>query len=397
MKKILALALALIMLVSVMSALSVSAENIDLTPSLTYRSYEGAGFVVSGNSATLNASIKREQTNYASMDFVGEFPSKTSLNEHVTQTIKIDVMPIFDRPLYQNTYYASAYFNVLSRNYGMPTVGPLPKNRTAAECHDTIMYSIYCKDAEGNLAMQLYYMGNYPNYYVIPVPNFAEKLGEAFTLTTVWHADNKVTFICDGEELGTFDNATAAVTASLGRKEYLSIGYNGMGTARNGSNPVKLTVSDVKISHGHTAAANDADSTGDSLCTVCGMVAEHVHTPAADDGDCTTAILCTSCGEVTTPAMSSHMAAIDNFKYATETEKGYTGDVVCYLCNHEISKGEETPMLPKTSSSSSNQPANNTAIYVYIAIGAAVLVVAAVVVVLVVRKKQNRKEPKDSV
>ena len=637
MKKNLALCLALIMMASLLPVLGVSAEEaaFDLSAATTVTNSSDdtpVGFIVTGNSATLNGSMNRAQSNNAILDFVGVFPSTTNLDEHVTQTIKIDTMPIFNAPNFQNTYYASGYFNTLTRNYHAATATPLPTNKTKAESHDSIMYSIYCKDDDGNLGMKYYNMSGDGNYVAFEVITFAEKLGEAFTLTTVWHADNKVTFICDGEELGTFDNATFAATAKVARKQYLSIGYNAMGTATDGSNPVNLTVSDVKISHGDSTgtdtpaettppatndpaettppATNDPTDTtepeatipelietplyysdfakgpgaivdasantaviegkfedkgfeevhgvellnffrktqeeyliqdiciekmpvfsdpsggnshissgfymtcsrnytteqmdyikftiyredaagnlvialakigengksvvldteyplnkkvGDKFRIVCawhadgsvdlfcdgelihsydqsatyvgkrnstrknlfrigycsigaeatpaasmdvkitlsnlirGAVPTHYHTPAEDDGDCTTAVKCTTCKENAVEASPAHRPALRNPKYPTETETGYTGDMVCYQCDYVFSEGEEIPMLPKTSSSSSNQSANNTAIYVYIAIGAAVLVVAAVVVVLVVRNKQNRKEPKDSV
>ena len=637
MKKILAFFLVLIMMASLLPVLGVSAEEtaFDMAaPTYTIESTDATKvkFVVSGNSATLNGTMKREQTNYAALDYTGIFTSKENLDEYVTQTIKIDTMPVFNEANFQNTYYASGYFNVLTRNYGTATAEPLPTGKTKADSHDSIMYSIYRVDEEGNLAMQICYMSGDKNYTIVPVPNFAEKIGEAFTLTTVWHADNKVTFACDGESVGTFDNVTFAATRKAARKQYLSIGYNGMGTANDGENPVNLTVSDVKISHGDSTgtdtpaettppATNDpADTTppatndpsdttepdatipelietplfysdfakgpganvdlgtnttviegkfqdkgfeevhgveqvnffrkiqeeyiiqdiciekmpvfsdpsggnshissgfymtcsrnytteqmdyikftiyredaagnlvialakigengksvvldteyplnkkvGDKFRIVCawhadgsvdlfcdgelihsydqsatyvgkrnstrknlfrigycsfgaeatpaasmdvkitlsnlirGAVPTHYHTPAEDDGDCTTAVKCTTCKENAVEASPAHRPALRNPKYPTETETGYTGDMVCYQCDYVFSEGEEIPMLAKTSSSSSNQPANNTAIYVYIAIGAAVLVVAAVVVVLVVRKKQNRKEPKDSV
>lgn len=128
---------------------------------------------------------------------------------------------------------------------------------------------------------------------------------------------------------------------------------------------------------------------------ICGNIPDHVHTPAEDDGDCTTAIMCTSCGEVLLAAMPSHKATIANFKYATETETGYTGDQVCYLCNHEISKGEVTPMLAKIAgqngNNSNNQGVDNGAIFVYIVIGVAVLTAAAVVVIILVKRKKTEE------
>lgn len=467
MKRFFVLSLALIMLVSFLPVLGMGAEvSFDLSaPSYTYESTDATKvkFEVTGNSATLSGNMARaagETQNFVSVDYTGIFTSKSNVDEYVTQTVKIDEMPIYEKSSYNFQYRASGYFNTLTRNYGTPTALPIMNGRTKDQVHDSILYSIFRKDADGNLGLKLYCMSGDFNYVHVEVPKFAEKIGEAFTLTTIWHADNKVSFICDGEDLGTFDNVTFTHTRKAERKEYLSIGYETHGTkvSTYGEGTVKLTVSDVKITHGHTHTVNDTDgnclTTG--TCTECGnavTMTEHTpaaddgdcstpircsnsgctqivtpakthtpgaddgdcstdilcsnpgcnkvavpasaHTPAADDGDCTTAVMCSICGKVATPAMSSHQPAIANFKYATKTEAGYTGDTVCYVCGHEFSKGEVTPML--AGGTSNDQAVNDVAIYVYIAIGAVVLVAAAVVVILVIRKKQNRKEQPDSV
>ena len=467
MKSFLACFLVLIMLVSLLPVLVIAAEgNFDLSaPNFKYESTDATKvkFEVTGNSVTLSGNMarpKEKEHNFASLDYTGIFNSKTNLDEYVTQTIKIDAMPIFDNAGYNYHYRASGYFNTLSRNYGTPTALPLMGNKTKGELHDSILYCIYRKDAEGNLGLKLFHMSGDGNYRHIEVTMFAEKLGEAFTLTTIWQADNGVTFICDGETLGTFENVTFTHTRKNTRKEYLSIGYDTFGSkvSTYGEGTVNITVCDVEISHGHVHSINDTDGNcmTPGICTDCGAtitMPEHIpaeddgdcstpvlcsnpgcaqiivaakthapgaddgdcgtptlcsnpgctkeavpageHTPAEDDGDCTTDVMCTTCGKVAVHGNASHKPGIANFKYATKIEAGYSGDIICYLCDYVFSQGEEIPML--SGGTSNNQADDNIMPYVYIAIGAVVLGAAAVVVIVVIRKKQNQKVPKDSV
>ncbi len=303
-RRFLALALALVMVVGllpVLPVLTVSAVDeveetyFDLAPaaSNTYDSsipnYYVASkdatpvkFAVSGNTATLDGRMNRESTNSTSLNYRYVFTSATRVDEHVTQTINIETMPVFSNPTYDGTTSANGYYNMLTRNYQTATAEPRPSNGpNVADCDDRIMYTIYNKDEYGNLGMRIIYLsGDTSQRKTIDVEKFAEKVGIPFTLTTVWHADNKVSFVCDGEILGTYDNVTFAHKRDGALRESLVIGYNAYNTATTGENPVKLTVSNVKISHAHN--------------------------PAADDGDCTTAILCTSCGLATTAGKASH-------------------------------------------------------------------------------------------
>lgn len=50
-----------------------------------------------------------------------------------------------------------------------------------------------------------------------------------------------------------------------------------------------------------------------------------------------------ACGEVSDQA--AHTTEVVNAKEATQTETGYTGDTVCTVCQYEVSKGEEIPVI----------------------------------------------------
>ena len=53
--------------------------------------------------------------------------------------------------------------------------------------------------------------------------------------------------------------------------------------------------------------------------------------------------ICTECGAKDEGA--AHFPKVINAKDATETQTGYTGDVVCSICWRELEKGEQVPML----------------------------------------------------
>lgn len=377
MKKLFCLALSLIMFVGLLPVMNVSAvSDFDLTLANTLaskstwyttdnyylKSAEGVKFDLTSTTATLSGEMAQTVSNYTCMTFKDVC---IAITNHMTQTIKIDDMPIFSQPTYTRSVTASGYYNILTRNYRTATATPLPAGKGIADCHDVIMYSIYRKDADGNLGMQLYNV--YGGQAVTQEVPLAKKLGDTFVLTTIWHVDNRVTFYCDGESLGTFEKATFAEARTAARRESLTMGYASANAEGKGT--VKLTVSNVSLTDEHA--------------------------PVADDGDCTTDLYCSTCGEVAVAGLAAHKPAIANAKYPTETETGYTGDQVCYLCNHDIAKGEVIPVLEKTAqtgSNSDNQGVDNGVIFVYIGIGVVVLAAAAVVAIIIVkRKKQNQK------
>ena len=145
------------------------------------------------------------------------------------------------------------------------------------------------------------------------------------------------------------------------------------------------------------ATETEPGYTGDMVCSVCGAVllegfevpatggesAEeetvHVHSPVLKDSKEATEteagytgdIVCESCGEVLTqgveiPALSLdlpeqsetahvHTPTLKDSKEATETEAGYTGDIVCESCGEVLVEGSE---LAATESESSTQQEN---------------------------------------
>ena len=273
--------------------------------------------------ATLSGTMARSNSSYAALNFKDTFTSATNVDEHVTQTVTITDMPIFTNAQFGAAYTACGYFNVLTRNYSAATVG------ADSSKQDYILYSIYRKDEEGNLGLRIYNptLGATATQEVTA---FAEKMGVPFTLTTVWHAGSKVSFYCDGESLGTFENVAYASTSNGGRREYLSIGYLNYPDSTNPSN-VNLTVSNVQIAHAHEGGTATCKELAE--CAICGAEYGNLggHVPAADDGDCTTDILCSVCGEVLTPGQPHNYnkrVPADAYKKA-DTEREYYLSCVC--------------------------------------------------------------------
>lgn len=371
-KRLLVLFLTLVMLVPVLPA-AVLADTQEPIPELIENEifYDdlsiGPGFTIAttGNSATLEGNfVDKTWTDFRCLENLNVFTE--TQDEYLIQDICIEKMPVFSTIHGGNAHVTSGFFMACNRNY-----------RDAGM--DYIKHTIYRTDDEGNLAIALakksasgsiVYEESYP---------LGKKVGETFRLMTVWHLDGSVEIYCDGTLIHSYDQtATYIGSRNSARKNFLRIGYCAMGaeTTAATSMDVKITISNF----------------------IRGNIPEHVHTPAEDDGDCTTAVKCTTCDEIAIEASPAHRAALANYKRATETEKGYSGDRVCYLCDYVFSMGEETPMLAKSAlSATNNQNVNNIAIYVYIAIGAVVLAAAAVVVIVVIRKKQNRKAPTDPV
>ena len=363
-KRIVALILTLVMLIPALPA-AVFADTPEALPDLVEKEINladftkiGSGFTVdtASNSATVEGKITDgKSTEFRSLDLLNVFSEIK--DEYIIQEICIEKIPVFSTPTKANAHVSSGYFMACVRNF-------------SKEGMDYISFSILRTDDAGNLSIALATKNEKGSNILGTAYPLNKKVGDTFKLTTAWHKDGSVELYCDDVLIQAYDTTATYYGASNStRKNCIRIGYCSYGAT--GDMDVKITLKKL----------------------IRGNVPDHVHTPAADDGDCTTAILCTSCGEVATPAMPSHKAAIDNFKYATETEKGYTGDEVCYLCNHEISKGEETPVLEKTAvqsaNNSNNQGVDIGGIFVYIVIGVAVLA-AAVVVLIVIRKKKTK-------
>ena len=367
-KRILALFLTLIMLIPVLPAAVSADDSQDTIPELVEKEMNlsdftkiGSGMSIDGlnNSAKIEGAIvDGARTEFRSIDLLNVFTEYR--DEYIIQEICIEKMPVFTKPTKANAHVSSGFFLACTRNYSSSGMF-------------YISFSIFRTDEAGNLSIALATKNEAGSNVLGTAYPLNKKVGDTFKLTTAWYADGRVSLFCDGELIHAYDiTATYSGATNSTRKNFIRIGYCSYGAEATDAVPM-----DVKITLNKLIRGN---------------IPEHVHTPAEDDGDCTTAVMCTSCDEVAIPAMPSHKAAIANFKYATETEKGYTGDQVCYLCNHEISKGEETPVLPKTAGvNSNNQGVDIVAIIVYIVIGVAVLA-AAVVVVIVIRKKRNQKQ-----
>lgn len=364
-KRFLALFLTLVMLMPVLPA-AVSADTEVSIPELeetelnfTQFTKTGSGFSADAGATLEGKFVDAAPTDFRALELLEVFNQVE--DKYITQEICIEQMPVFKKIVKPNSHVSGGFFMSCVRGY-------------SANAMYYINVSIYRTDDAGNLSVVVATKSDDGNFHLDQVYPLNKKVGDTFKLMTAWYADGSVDLFCDGELIHSFDEtSTFSHTSNSSRKNYLRIGYSAFGAEATAatSMDVKVIVDKVTI----------------------GRIPDHVHTPAADDGDCTTAVMCTSCGEVAVVAMPSHKAAIANFKYATETEKGYTGDQVCYVCNHELAKGEETPLLVKTGTKIGNQGVDNGPIFVYILIGAVVLAVAVViiVVVLVKRKKQNQK------
>ena len=417
-KNLLALSLALIMLFSVLPAtvLTVAAEEdnayVDLSATDIYNTNGDGEINVSDKyTATLEQTLPYGNENKVDAVYIAKLFGEESSPfkvAHLTQTIKIEKMPIMTKQNFYGDYHkTSGFFNQLERNR---TSGPDNQYRA-----DYITYSIYRKDAAGNLGMKIFNPLNQQNSSQdIPLN---KKLGDEFRLTTIWHEDNKVSFYCDGQELGTYDNAT------FNHKAYYNVNclmfgyFNAFADEDGYVGDVKLSVSNLVVSDGHVTGGDCTKE--DLVCTGCGTLMaskQSAHTASEEDGDCTTGILCsipgctqtvvpgkdshtkaadfdctkdqfcTDCGTLISEGSNSHKKSISGVKNATATENGYTGDVVCYVCGALIEKGEEIPAL---GGSAANQ-GNDVVIYIVIAAAVVVLVVAAVVVVIVVKKRKNK-------
>ena len=417
-KNLLALSLALIMLFSVFPAtvLTVAAEEdnpyLDLSMTEIYNSNGDGEFKISDKyTATLEQTLPHGNENKQDAVYIAKvFGEESSPFEvaHLTQTIKIDNMPIVSKPNFHGNYYkTSGFFNTLERNRTSGVDGTFRA--------DYITYSIFRKDAAGNLGMKIFNPLNQA-LYSQDVP-LNKKLGEEFKLSTVWHADNKVTFYCDGQDLGTYDGVT------FNHKAYYNINclmfgyFNAFADEEGYDGNIKLSVGNIIATDGHVTGGDCTKE--DLVCTSCGTFMaskQNGHTAMEDDGDCTTDILCstpgclqvvtpgkdsharaadfdctkdqfcTDCGTLISEGANSHKKSISGVKNATATEKGYTGDVVCYVCGELIEKGEDIPAL---GGASANQ-GNDVVIYIVIAAAVVVLAVAAVVVVIVVKKRKNK-------
>ena len=237
------------------------------------------------------------------------FPS-IDVADHVSQTITINNMPTYSAANHTAAYSANGYYNNLRRN--QRSVG-------GANKVDQVTYSIY-PDSEGKLILFLYYSTNSDG---IAIP-LNKTMPASFRLDTIWHADGKVTFFCDGASLGTFANATEyEIGHQSSHQRSFTMGfssYNAVAQAGATTVAVDMTVSNVVITNGHTEH-DDGDCTTDNKCSVCGEVvtaAKTAHTPGEDDNNCATAVACTNPG-CTKNAVEAktHVAGQDDNNCAT--------------------------------------------------------------------------------
>ena len=310
-RRLLALATALVMIIGLLPATILTVSAVDTPAYVDLQALKDAG----GSSLTvLNSADDTENgfnlTNNYTATLTEDTPADASNHDalwiakliqgmsepHLTQTITIRDMPVFESQSHSGDYYKySGYYTTLQRNR-VDTNGGTSWNQA-----DFITYSIYRPDETDNLAMKIY---NHTNQeYAQQVVPLNKKLGDEIILTTVWHADNKVTFYCDGESLGTFDNVMYQVknTYSI---DTVFLGYFNHRADYEYAGKVDLTVSNVLVTDGHT--------------------------PGEHNGICTSPITCTICGAVTTPGKDHTF----NQKLATEAylKEGNTFYTSCSVC-----------------------------------------------------------------
>ena len=325
MKKIFAIALALVMLVSVLPVLGVSAAETKVD--LSGYTKTGDKVTVSGSSATWEDTPTGDM---GAAEFVGLEMKNVfaeTKDDYINLNLTIEKLPVFKKAYQGNAHVANGFFVTCVRNYANGTM-------------DYLKFTILRLDEAGNLSISIA-KDSTNNELAESVKPLGKKVGDSFKLTAHWRADNKLDVYCDGELVASYDSATYSTNANSGRKNFMRIGYCSNQATTSEEMPIPL---DVKI------VLNSV-----SL----GKAEAHTHTPEADDGNCTTAIKCSSCGEVMTPGASAHtpkaekVGAVD----ATATVPGYTGDVVCSVCNTVITKGE---VIPATGTPAESTPAEST-------------------------------------
>ena len=336
MKKLLALSLALVMLVGVMSV-SVAAESayVDLSTLATgdFSQPDGDPYAL-----TLNGTYTHETNGSTDLDskYLNNLLNDMS-TVHLSQTIKVDQMTKYSKTTFQGDYFKlNGLFNTVVRNQRK-------YEGTTQNIGDYLMYTIQHRaNANGTDDGSLYLIVAYStgmnaNYtptlaYNDPVA-LGKKEGEEFRLTTIWNEDNSASFYVDGTLLATYTSDKALVTQKWSGSSvaYLYFGYFDSYTVLDGyETTAKMTFSDFRVTNDHVAE---------------------------DDGDCTTAIKCAECGEITTAGAASHTEKLVNAKPATATENGYTGDKVCSVCEKELAKGE---VIPATGTPAESTPAEST-------------------------------------
>ena len=271
-KRLLALATALVMLIGLLPAtiLTVTAGEpetpafVDLSlAGSTINSDNGKTFDTSSKTAAILSDTSTAANSEDALYFANLI--KDMSEPHITQTIKIEDMPVFKtQGISGNSLRVSGYYNNFQRNRRY--LNPEDTKYSA----DWIQYSIYRKDAEGNLFLKIYNLIDSTGTQEIALN---KKLDDEFKLTTVWHADGKVTFYCDRNKLGTYENVTYTRKSNY-NVNVMSLGYFNYGfDAENyPEGEVKLSVSNVTVNNGHVAEADDGNCTTDINCVECGEV-----------------------------------------------------------------------------------------------------------------------------
>ncbi len=286
-KRLLALATALVMLIGLLPATVLTATAV--TP--TYQSFSSAALCndvtvsADGYTATIKDTDSTSGTNQVYLYKV--FTGMT--NPHMTQTIQINSMPVFTGVAnYGDQHKSSGYFNVIE--------GPRTGNGSSEPyVEHYIRYSIYRADDAGKLNLTIF-KNNYANggaavteenSYTV---DLNKKLGDEFTLTTLWNDHDTVSFYCGGDLLDTYDDVVFARGNAAGL-DALFFGYlPHLANTTDYAATTEIIVKNMIIADGHTAAEDDGDCTTATKCTVCGGVAvaapytEHTfNVPQKDD------------------------------------------------------------------------------------------------------------------
>ncbi len=321
MKKIFAIALALVMLVSVLPVLGVSAAETKVD--LSGYTKTGDKVTVSGSSATWEDAPtgNMDQAEFVGIEKKGVFTEVK--DEYINLNLTIEKMPVFKQVNSGNSHVANGFFVACMRNYGGPASGQ----------GDYLRFNIVRLDEAGNLSIGVAKDGT-SNAFVDHVTPLGKKVGDTFKLTVRWCSDNKVEVYCDGELIVSYSDV-AYYAGNSGRKNFMRIGYCSNQALATDTMDVKIVLNSVSL----------------------GKAEAHTHTAEPDDGNCMTPVLC-ACGEVMTPG-AAHTPAAEKVGVvaATATVPGYTGDVVCSVCNTVITKGE---VIPATGTPAESTPAEST-------------------------------------
>ena len=237
------------------------------------------GASVTNAALALNTSSSSYTSDYSAV--LKQVFTTSDVTAHVSQTITITAMPVFETAADVNAYTGQGYYNNLRRNYD-----------SSAATVDSVMYYIF-PDVDGNLNL---WIKDDSAWTSLPLNR---ELGDTFRLTTAWHTDNKVSFYCDGSLIATYENATTNVGHQSKHYSAFTMGFSSRGATAddtvNSTVNVNMSVTNVVISETHSGG--NATCTEQAKCDYCGEAYGDLGYHVGGSATCTTKPTCDVCGE----------------------------------------------------------------------------------------------------